>query len=361
MTALLWLIALVALAAALLFGLANHWANTPHGRIKPIFALAFKLTPILDPGAKGRVLGAASMDTPEQIARVRAKFTKNTAGLSKPVAFDGVITDRRLEGGPGGDLPVRIYTPAGPGPFPLLVYFHGGGWVVGDPDYTDAATRILAMRTPAIVVSVDYRMAPEHPFPAAPDDCEFAVNWCFENAESLGARPGPVAVAGDSAGGNLAAVVALRDVARRTNRIGLQVLIYPCVDLTRTDRPSHVAFGEGFGLSRLDLDDCKRCYVPPGTHPGNPDLSPLYARSLAGLPRACVITAGFDVLRDEGVAYVEALRKADVDVVHSHEPALPHGFITMTRICAEAEKNLAAISAELRAMPSTSPGQAASG
>jgi acetyl esterase len=350
MTVLLWLLALVALTGALLFGLANHWANTPYGRIKPIFALAFKLAPILDPGAKGRVIGAASMDTPEQIARVRADFKKNTAGLSKPIAFDGTIEDRRLAGGPGGDLPVRIYVPDGPGPFPLLVYFHGGGWVVGDPDYTDVTTRILALRTPAVVVSVDYRMAPEHPFPAAPDDCEFAVNWCFENAESLGARPGPVAVAGDSAGGNLAAVVALRDVAKRMNRIGLQVLIYPCVDVARADRPSHVAFGEGFGLSRLDLEDCKRCYVPPGTDPRNPDLSPIYAKSLAGLARACILTAGFDVLRDEGIAYAEALRKAGVEVVHTNDPSLPHGFITMTRICSEAEKHLASISTELRNM-----------
>lgn len=354
MSALLWLLGLVVLAVGAVFGLANHWANTPHGRIKPIFALAFKLTPILNPKAKGRALGAAEMDTPEQIEKVRAEFAKNTAGLSKPIAFDGKIEDRSLPGSPGGELPVRIYTPAGAGPFPLLVYFHGGGFVVGNPDYTDVTTRILAMRTPAIVVSVDYRMAPEHPLPAAPDDCEFAVNWCYENAESLGARPGPVAVAGDSAGGNLSAVVALRDVASGRHRIALQALIYPLVDADRADRASHVAFGEGYGLSARDLDDCMRYYAPPGTDRTQPDISPLYAKSFAGLPRTYILTAGFDILRDEGFAYADALRDAGVEVEHVNDPTLPHGFITMTRICSEAETHLESIASELRHMAQAS-------
>jgi acetyl esterase len=206
------------------------------------------------------------------------------------------------------------------------------------------------MRTPAVVVSVDYRMAPEHPLPAAVDDCEFAVNWCFENADSLGARPGPVAIAGDSAGGNLSAVVAQRDFSAGRGRIGLQVLIYPWVDVTRTDRASQVAFGSGYGLSTRDLEDCVRHYVPVGTDPANPDLSPLRARSLAGLPPAYVITAGFDILRDEGTEYAEVLRAAGVEVRHVNESAMPHGFITMTRLCSEARASLETIASEIRAM-----------
>lgn len=353
MTVLAWIVAALAALALGIVGLANHWANTPHGRIKPVFAFAFRLVRLTDPEGARRAIGAAHMDTPEQIAAVREKFRKNTAPLTKPVAFDGEIESRTLPGAPGGELPVRIYRPSAATagrPLPLLVYFHGGGFVVGSPDYTDAATRILAMETPAVVVSVDYRLAPESVFPAAVDDCEFAVRWCQENAESLGARRGPLAVAGDSAGGNLAAVVAQRDASTGAHRIGLQVLIYPCVDVTRTDRASHVAFGEGYGLSLLDVEDCMDHYVPAGTDRATPDLSPLHAKSLAGLPRALVITAGFDVLRDEGTEYTNAMRAAGVEVRHLKEPAMPHGFITMTRLCSEARAALVEIAGAVRAM-----------
>jgi acetyl esterase len=353
MTFLLSVVVLIAVVAALIFGLANYWANTPHGRIKPIFALVFRLAPLTNPAGAERALGAAEMDTPEQVAKVRADFHRNTAPLSKPEKFAGQIEDRTLPGAPGGELPVRIYRPdaaQGGEPLPLIVYYHGGGFVVGSPDYTDVATRILAASTPAIVVSVDYRMGPEDRFPAAVDDCEFALNWCFENASALGARSGPIAVAGDSAGGNLSAVVSLRDMEAARGRVGLQVLIYPTVDLARKDRPSQIAFNSGYGLSGKDLDDCMRYYLPPGTDRETPDLSPLYAKSMAGLPSAYVITAGFDVLRDEGIAYVEALREAGVAVKHVSEPTLPHGYITMTRLCSEARASLEAIAGEVRAM-----------
>ncbi|MBW2314232.1 MAG: alpha/beta hydrolase [Deltaproteobacteria bacterium] len=352
MNVLLAIIALLAAAAALLVALSLHWANTPHGRLKPIFALMFRLGKLLRPAAAERAIGAAAMDAPEQIVAVRTEFARNTAPLSKPVPFAGTIEDRKLPGAPGGELPVRIYRPAvARGDVPLLVYFHGGGFVVGSPDYTDAAARTLALETPAVVVSVDYRLAPEHPFPAAPDDCEFAVAWCVEAAESLGARPGPVAVAGDSAGGNLSAVVAQRDLAAGHERIGLQVLIYPCTDATRTDRDSHAHFGSGYGLSTKDIEDCMRYYVPIGTDRATPDLSPLHAKSLAGLAPALVVTAGFDILQDEGLAYAEALETAGVAVQTMHEPAMPHGYITMTRLCSEAGTTLESIAAAVRSMP----------
>lgn len=349
------LLVLAAAAAALLVGLAHHWADTPYGRIKPVFALLFRLTSILRPALAERSLCAATMDTPEQIAGVRAGLLRNTASLAKPVVFAGGIEDQRLPGAPGGELPVRIYTPAGVGRdgLPLLVYFHGGGFIAGSPDYTEGVTRTLAMCIPAVVVSVDYRLAPEHPFPAAPDDCEFAVNWCFENAAGLGAHSGALAVAGDSAGGNLAAVVAQRDLAARRGRIGLQVLIYPCLDASRTDRESHRAFGRGHGLTTLDVLDFWGHYAPPGMDRSDPGLSPIHAKSLAGLPPAVVVTAGFDVLRDEGIEYAEDLGAAGVAVRNLHEPAMPHGFITMTRLCSEARATLDSIAAEVRSMAGT--------
>lgn len=354
MTALLYVgIALAGVALGLV-ALANHWANTPHGRLKPIFALMFRLASLMNAGVGERAIGAENMDTPEQIKKVRSTFSKSTAALSKRIRFPGRIEDRLLPGAPGGELPVRIYRPGASAQagssLPLVVFFHGGGFLVGDPDYTDSATRNLALSTPAVVVSVDYRLAPANPFPAAVDDCEFAVNWCFENAASLGARTGPVAVAGDSAGGNLSAVVALRDAAAGRDRIGLQVLIYPLLDATRRDRESHRAFGSGYGLSLKDLDDCIRYYVPSGTDLANADLSPLRAKSFEGLPPAFVITAGFDLLRDEGIEYAETLRAAGIKVRYRNHASMPHGFIAMGRICSEANAMLQEIAAEVRAM-----------
>ncbi len=354
MTVLGTLLLLFALAAALLVGLAQHWSHTPHGRLKPIFALVFRLGALLNPAAAERAIGAAHMDTPAQRAKVRSDFARNTALLSRREPFDGTIHDRLLPGAPGGELPVRLYTPTsvqGPDPLPLVVYFHGGGFMVGSPDYTDAVTRILAARAPAVVVSVDYRLAPEHRLPAAADDCAFAVSWCFENAASLGARKGPVVVAGDSAGGNLAAVVAQRDLAAGRGQVALQVLVYPCLDGSRTDRESQRAFASGYGLTLLDVHDYLRHYPPEGFDRAEPQLSPLRAPSLAGLPPAIVVTAGFDVLRDEGIEYAGALKAAGVPVEHLHEPELPHGFATMTRLCSEARATLESIAAEVRALP----------
>jgi acetyl esterase len=263
------------------------------------------------------------------------------------VPFAGTIEDRALEG-PEGAFSVRIYTPPGPGPFPLMVYLHGGGFIVGNPDYTDAATRIIATRAPAIVVSVDYRLAPEARYPAAVIDSEFAVQWAIENSTELNIRPGPIAVGGDSAGGNLSAVTSQRDRASGRNQIGLQVLIYPAVDAARRDRESQVAFAKGFGLSLKDVTNCFDFYAPEGADVKDPGLSPIFATSLEGQPKALVFTAGFDVLRDEGTEYAELLDKAGVEVEHIREPHVPHGYITMTRVCNEAEESLERIAGAVR-------------
>ena len=145
-------------------------------------------------------------------------------------------------------------------------------------------------------------------------------------------------------------MVVQRDAAAGRGRIGLQVLIYPCVDAARSDRASQINFGKGYGLSSKDMEDCMRHYVPVGMDRAHPEVSPLYAKSLAGLPRAFVITAGFDLLRDEGTEYAEALRAAGVEVKHINESAMPHGFITMNRFCPEAVETLDAIASEIRAM-----------
>ncbi len=321
-----------------IIGLANYWSRTPHGRLKPIFAFFFRLQAVFD---KSSIDGALvkPMETEEQRADVRAAFLRDVAPLSKPVVFRGTIEDRSIEG-PGGQLPVRIYTPLGDGPFPGVVYFHGGGFIVGSPDYTDALARVIAMDAPAVVVSVDYRLAPESPWPAAVDDAEFAVEWCLGNAADLRMQTQAIVVAGDSAGGNLAAVMAQSDRDTGRGRVGLQVLIYPAVDATRYDRESQVAFGRGYGLSRKDIEGCFKLYVQGKVPASDPRVSPLSAESVEGLPRALVLTAGFDVLRDEGTEYAQRLAQAGVPVEHVNEPSMPHGYITMTRVCREAGNSI---------------------
>src|ERR1700691_2510492 len=220
------------------------------------------------------------------------------------------VEDRTVPG-PGGDIRIRIYRPEGAESAPLVTFFHGGGWVIGDIDTHDGSCRILSRRTGAVVVSVDYRLAPEHPFPAALDDCDAAVTWVAGQAEDLGGDPGRLAVAGDSAGGNLAAAVTLRARERGGPAIAAQPLVDPAVDFT-TVRPSELSTGEGYLLTAAAMHWFAAQYL--GDHdPSDPRASPLLA-DLTGLPPAVVATAEFDPLRDEGRAYADALRDAGVAV-----------------------------------------------
>jgi acetyl esterase len=232
----------------------------------------------------------------------------------------------RTAPGDAGDIPLRVYRPAGDGPFGLLVWYHGGGFVIGDLDTADSTARELADRAGCVVVSVDYRLAPEHRYPAAADDAWSALVWAVEQAAELGADPQRVAVGGDSAGGNLAAVTAIR---ARDEGVALrhQLLVYPVTDLAATF-PSRVSNGEGYFLTKDAMDWFESSYL--GDHePHDPAVSPLYA-DLTRLAPAHVITAGFDPLRDEGEAYAASLRTAGVEVVDDRYPTMIHGFFGMT-------------------------------
>ena len=349
MSMLATLVSLLVVGGLLVFALGEFLARTPHGRIKRRFALAFALQRLRGGKRAEGVIDASEMVDEASSRATRETFLKEVAPLSKLAPFDGEIEERLLDG-PGGSLPVRIYTPRGASGLPLLVYFHGGGFVVGHPDYTEAVTRGIAAQAPAVVISVDYRMAPEHPFPAAVEDVDFAVEWASANAASLGARSGAVAVGGDSAGGNLAAVAARHDAESGAGRVGLQLLIYPCADVPRADRPSQIAFAQGYGLSHQDCLDCFAAYVPEGVPDDDPDFAPLRAPSLEGLCRAVVFTAGFDVLRDEGMEYADALEQAGVEVRRIHQPQMPHGYITMTRLVREARDDIAIMASEVAAL-----------
>ena len=246
------------------------------------------------------------------------------------------VEDRQIPG-PGGEIPVRIYGPATSGAArPALVYLHGGGFTIGNLEVTDAFCRRVALGARCVVISVDYRLAPEHPFPAALDDALAAYAWVVENAESLGVDPARVAVGGDSAGANLAAVLS---IARRDADLPgprHQMLYYPAT-APRSETESHRLFGDGYFLEAATLDFFRTSYV--GLDPvDDPLASPLLTPDLKGLPDAQVITAGFDPLRDEGRAYAARLAEAGVPTLDVLEGRLIHGFVAMdfSRLAREA-------------------------
>jgi acetyl esterase len=228
--------------------------------------------------------------------------------------------------GPDSPLPVRVYTPPGRPPFRMVVFFHGGGWVVGDLDQADVDCRCLCADTGSIVVSVGYRLAPEHRFPAGPEDCYAGLEWAASEAGALGGDSGRLAVGGDSAGGNLAAAVALLARDRGGPAVSHQILIYPVTDCS-FDTGSYLAFARGYWLTRDDMRWMWESYLGDGLDAANdPRASVLRAPDLSGLPPAVVVTAGCDVLRDEGVAYAERLRAAGVPVRLLPYAGQVHGF-----------------------------------
>jgi acetyl esterase len=242
------------------------------------------------------------------------------------------VEERKISG-PGGQIPIRIYTPEGAAPIGALVYFHSGGWVFGSLDSHDVLCRSLANGASCLTVSVDYRLAPENKFPAAPEDCYAATKWVADNAAALGIDSNRVAVGGDSVGGNLAAVVAQ---------------IYPATDWAHESESKREFSKEGYLLSRADMIWFYGHYMNSDTERTNPYLSPACAKSLAGLPPAYVVTCEIDPLRDEGEAYAEALRNAGITVKSKRYPGVCHGFILMPGALNAAGGAIADCCAELR-------------
>ncbi|MFI0485823.1 alpha/beta hydrolase [Actinomadura sp. 9N215] len=224
-----------------------------------------------------------------------------------------------------GGVPARLYTPKGlPDGSPLLVFYHGGGWVIGDLDTHDTVCRYLAVHAEVRVLSVDYRLAPEHRYPAAPEDALAAFEYAATNAEKLGADPAAVAVGGDSAGGNLAAVVGV--LAER--RPAFALLFYPATDMT-VRRRSRELFGAGFYLTDADMTWYSGHYCPDKARRADPSASPLLAADVSGFPPTYLVTAGFDPLRDEGEAFARRLEEAGVPVALRRQDDLIHGFANM--------------------------------
>jgi acetyl esterase len=257
------------------------------------------------------------------------------------------VDDRKIPGA-AGDIPVRIYSPAGK-PIGILVYFHGGGWVVGDIASHDYVCRALTNAAGCTVVSVDYCLAPEHKFPAGPEDCYAATVWVSKNAASLGSDADHIAVGGDSAGGNLAAVIALMARDRGGPRIRHQMLIYPVTDAAM-DTPSYKEFtADGFVLSKLDMEWFWGYYLANKKDGENPYASPSRARDLSNLPPAHIITASHDPLRDEGEAYGELLKKAGNKVKVKRYEGVVHGFFSLQAAIDQGKTATRDLAEELKA------------
>jgi acetyl esterase len=239
------------------------------------------------------------------------------------------VENRKIPG-PAGEIPVRIYTPAGKGPFSAIVFFHGGGFVLGDLDMHELTCRNLANASGHKIISVDYRLAPEHTFPAAPEDCYAATKWVAENAAQLQIDAKRISVAGDSAGGNLAAVVTLMARDRNGPALHKQVLVYPVTEHfaegQATPHSSYVENAEGYMLTAQAMDHFWHLYLGTVSDADSAYASPLRAKDLSGLPAAIVITAEYDPLRDEGERYAARLREAGVPVTLRRFDGMIHGF-----------------------------------
>ncbi|MGG0718592.1 alpha/beta hydrolase [Robertmurraya massiliosenegalensis] len=294
----------------------------------------------LDPQAKFlleqmEAMGGAPMhtQTPEE-ARATTDFSA-LAGEPEEVAQ---VENNKIPG-PLGEIPVRIYVPEGEGPFPALVYYHGGGWVIGNLDTVDVPCRMLANRANCVVVSVDYRLAPEHKFPAAAEDSYAAVKWVIDNADSINVDANRVAVGGDSAGGNLAAVVAL--MARDKGEISLayQMLIYPVTNHSYATE-SYTENADGYLLTKDSMVWFWNHYLNNEEDGQNPYASPLLASDLSALPPALVLTGEFDPLRDEGEAYAKRLKEAGVQVEATRYEGMIHGFFWMPATLTQGKKSI---------------------
>ena len=303
----------------------------------------------LHPQVKKILEEAASLGLPayQDLSPVEAR--KQMLDLTPPV--NPLLAVKKVENlmipGPEGEIPIRLYYPSGDPPFAVLVYFHGGGWVMGDLDTHHGVCHALAKLSSCLVVSVDYRLAPEHRYPAAIEDAYAATNWVAQNADAIQADPDRLAVGGDSAGGHLAAVVALMARDRKGPRIDLQVLIYPITDC-KFNTPSYLENKEGYMLTIDLMKWFWNHFIEDEGQANDPYVSPLRAKNFSDLPQVLIITAEYDPLRDEGEAYGKRLQEAGVKVTLLRYPGMIHGFVRMSAQLDKAKEALDEIAGWLR-------------
>jgi acetyl esterase len=303
------------LALILILGIIVYsWTFTEHGRLDPEVAVALKLMPDLpDPNTVSPSEAVKLLRKPGRTSRTKATELFH-------------VEDRKIPG-PLGEIPIRVYQPIDSGGLPILIWYHGGGFTMGDLDGSDDFCRKMSILSGAIVISVDYRLAPEYTFPAAAEDAYTALAWVAKNAELISGDSRRIAVMGGSAGGCLAAVTTLMAKDRKGPSIIYQVLYFPSTDQSDSDFPSHTLYAKGYYLTYEWLKFFRRQYIPNESDRKHPYASPLLAPDHSGLPPALIITAEFDPVRDEGETYAQKLKEAGVSVRLERYTGVVHGFV----------------------------------
>lgn len=285
---------------------------------------------------------ADPFDVPASAAAIRKDANQRWIRRTKPGPALASVRDEQVRSRDGQPVPVRVYHPKARGTLPILVYYHGGGWLFGNIAAVDRSSRRLADEAKVIIISAEYRLAPEHPYPAAWEDAEDVFDWAVANAQRLGGDTAHVCVGGDSAGGNLSVAVTTRTLRAGKPSPTCQLLYYAALDnrpvpAMRVDYVSARLFWGGFGLD-VPFTDYVLRRVFPGQDLSQPEISPLFAHDIAKMPPTLVAAAGFDPLRDCDRAYAQALKKAGVPTVYLEYAALPHGFMQQTAVTGEADR-----------------------
>lgn len=283
----------------------------------------------LDPQARKILDLRAQTGLPETHTLSPAQSRTNSRLLPAPIGPDVAMVKDILVPGEAGNLTARVYTPNGNGPFPILVWFHGGGWVLGDLDRADGTARELALRSESLVISVDYRLSPETKFPGPIEDCYIATQWVASNASMLNGDPAKIAVGGDSAGGNLATVVAMMSRDRGGANLVFQLLVYPVTDYDFTTH-SYSKYSNGYLLTKESMIWFWDHYLNDPDDGLNPYASPLKTDDLSGLPPALLITAEYDPLCDEGESYAKRLKASGINCKYLCYGGMIHGFFSMS-------------------------------
>lgn len=330
----MWIPAAVVLIVAI-YGFV--FATTNYGKLDTIFGVMSKIEDYINPiSVKGK-----------SIYEIRAALHKSTTiWSSNPIPFSNIKNMDIYTA--SNKVPVRIYTPGNGNELPIIIYSHGGSWISGNIDDYDNVCRKLSKNSNAVVISVNYRLAPEHPYPAGLNDVYNVLQWVYRNASSINGDSSRICVAGDSAGANISAVVSQMARDKGGPHIISQVLIYPSTNIYQLNTKSWSDFGMQYNLKRENANKFISLYTPKLEERKSEYASPLLAKNFKNLPNTLIITAEFDPLRDEGEAYGYKLMKAGVNVISSRYSGVTHGFISMDRITSKADEALTEISTYIK-------------